>query len=255
MEPKITWTATNLAAAILLPPFNLVLLQAAGLLLLKRRPRLGKNLIAVGLALLYLLSTPLVADSLIHLLQSEPLLPNQKVPVAGAIVVLGAGRYANAAEYGGDTASALALERLRYAAYLQRKTGLPVLTTGGSPTGGIPEGRFMREILEQEFHVPVRWTEEASDNTWENALYTRRILAPLGIKKILLVSHAWHMARAVPAFEDVGFTVVPAGTRFSVGRPRSVFDFVPDASGLRMSAYAMHEYIGVMWYRVRALFR
>lgn len=251
MESNLTWLATNFVAAFLLPPLDLILLMTAGLILLKRRPRLGKTLIASGLVLLYALSTPLVAGSLIRLLQAEPLPANANLSGVGAIVVLGAGRYANAPEYGGDTASTLALERLRYGARLQRQTGLPILATGGAPDGGIPEGRFMQEILEKEFGVPVRWVEDASDNTRENALFSRRILAKEHIRKILLVTHAWHMARARTAFERAGFEVIPAGTHFSPPRPPELMNFVPDASALRSSAYALHEAFGLLWYRLR----
>jgi len=251
METHLTWLATNFIAAFLLPPLDLILLMAAGLALLKRRPRLGKALIASGLILLYALSTPLVAGSLFRLLQSAPLPANADLSGVGAIVVLGAGRYENAPEYGGDTANALALERLRYAAQLQRRTGLPILVTGGAPNGGIPEGRFMKDILEKELGVPVRWVEDASDNTRENAIGSRRILAKENISKILLVTHAWHMPRAKAAFARTGFEVIAAGTHFSPPKTPELMSFVPDAGALRSSAYAMHEIVGIVWYFAR----
>jgi uncharacterized SAM-binding protein YcdF (DUF218 family) len=251
MEPNLAWLATNFVASLLLPPFSLILLVMAGLVLLKQRPRLGKNLIAAGLALLYALSTPLVATFLFRLLQSEPLPEKPNLSGVGAIVVLGSGRYEDAPEYGGDTNSSLGLERLRYAAHLHRKTGLPVLAAGGSPEGRVPEARFMKETLEKEFGVPVRWTEEGSHNTRENALLSRRILAAEGIDKILLVTHAWHMPRAQHVFEKAGFSVIPAGTRFSGPVEPRLFDFIPDAGALRSSAYALHELIGIVWYRLR----
>lgn len=251
MQTHLAWLATNFIAAFLLPPLSLILLMTAGLLLLKRRPRLGKALLAAGLVLLYALSTPLVAGSLIRLLQVAPLPANANLSGVGAIVVLGAGRYEDAPEYGGDTANALALERLRYAATLQRRTGLPLLVTGGAPDGGMPEGRFMQEILEKEFGVPVRWMEDASDNTRENAINSARILAREHIRRILLVTHAWHMPRAEAAFERAGLQVIPAGTHFAGSRPPGLMSFVPDAGALRVSAYALHEAIGLVWYRLR----
>ncbi len=251
MDPHLTWLATNFVAAFLLPPLNLILLMTAGLLLLARRPRLGKLLIAAGLVGLYALSTPLVAGTLIRLLQVAPLPANADLSGVGAIVVLGAGRYEDAPEYGGDTANALALERLRYAAQLQRRTGLPLLVTGGAPAGGVAEGTFMKAILEQEFGVPVRWVEDASDNTRENAVNSARILAREHIHRILLVTHAWHMPRAAAAFERAGLQVIPAGTHFAGSRPPGLMSFVPDAGALRSSAYAMHEAIGLVWYRLR----
>jgi len=251
MEPNLAWLVTNFVAAFLLPPLSLILLMTAGLMRLKRRPRLGKALIASGLVLLYALSTPLVAGGLFRLLESAPLSATADLSGVGAIVVLGAGRYENAPEYGADTANALALERLRYAARLQRRTGLPILVTGGAPGGGLPEARFMKDILEQEFGVPVRWAEDASHNTRENALFSRRLLATEKIAKILLVTHAWHMPRARAAFERAGLEVIPAGTRFSPPKAAELMDFVPDAGALRASSHALHEAIGLVWYKLR----
>lgn len=253
MEPHLSWLITNFLAAFLLPPLDLILLMTAGLLLMKRRPRLGRTLVVSGLVLLYALSTPLVAGALIRLLEGPPLSPQTHLAGVGAIVILGAGRYGNAPEYGGDTANALALERLRYGARLYRQIGLPILVTGGAPAGGVPEGRFMKEVLEKEFGVPVRWMEDASDNTRENAINSARILAKAHVTRILLVTHAWHMPRARFAFEHTGLRVVPAGTRFTRPGILEPLFFVPDANALRTSAYAMHEGIGLAWYALRGL--
>lgn len=252
MEPHLSWLITNFLAAFLLPPLDLILLMAAGLLAMRRRPRLGKALVASGLVLLYALSTPLVAGTLIRLLEVPPLSAKTSLAGVGAIVVLGAGRYEDAPEYGGDTANALALERLRYGARLHRQTGLSILVTGGAPAGGVPEGRFMKDMLEKEFGVPVRWMEDASDNTRENAINSARILAKAHVTKILLVTHAWHMPRARFSFERAGLEVIPAGTHFT-REALEPMSFMPDAGALRTSAYAMHEAIGLVWYRLRGL--
>lgn len=251
MEPNLPWLATNFVASFLLPPLSLIVLMAAGLMLLKRHPRVGKGLIAGGLIVLYALSTPLVATLLFRLLQCDPLPEYADLSGVGAIVVLGSGRYEDAPEYGGDTNSPLGLERLRYAAYLHRKTGLPILATGGSPGGRTPESHFMKETLEKEFGTPVRWIEEKANNTRENARFSQRVLTQEGVGKILLVTHAWHMPRAKSAFEKAGLVVIPAGTRFSGPIGPNLFDFIPDAGALRSSAYALHEIIGIAWYRLR----
>src|SRR5574340_372540 len=112
------WYATNLISAFLLPPFNLILLGAAGLLLLKWRPRLGKILMTVTLALLYLLSTPIFAEFMLQRLETRPTRPvsgpfNTSDSGVQAIVVLGSNTYFNAPEYGGHTVSRLGLERIR----------------------------------------------------------------------------------------------------------------------------------------------
>src|SRR6185437_1434141 len=127
------WLATNLVSALLLPPLNLILLGSIGMLLLKRRPRTGKILVVSALTLLYLLSTPFVAETALQKLETLP--AHNPFDRIQAIVVLGAGTYFNAPEYDGNTVNRLGLERIRYAAWLHRFTRKPILAAGGAPLG------------------------------------------------------------------------------------------------------------------------
>ncbi len=157
------WFAINLISAFLLPPFNLILLGTAGLVLLKWRPRLGTLLITATLTLLYLLSTPFFAELMLQRLETRPPLGPINTLDNGvqAIVVLGSSTYFDAPEYGGHTVSRFALERIRYAAWLYRLTGKPILATGGSPPGSSSsEADQMKAVLETEFHVPVSGPRE-----------------------------------------------------------------------------------------------
>lgn len=246
----MNWFATNFISAFLLPPLNLLVLVAVGTLLLRRRPQLGRRLIALSLTLLYALSTPVCAERLLGLLERHagPAKLNQNV---GAIVVLGGGTYYNAPEYGGDTVNILALERLRYGARLYRVTGKPLLVTGGSPDGGVAEGTLMKEALEQDFRVPVCWVETASLNTRENAIFSARILKQSGVNTIYLVTQAWHMPRAQREFERAGLKVIPAGTGFTTHKELGATDFLPKAKDLLKSYYALHEGIGWVWYSLQ----
>lgn len=246
------WLLTNFIAAFLLPPLSLLLLGGTGLWLLKRRPRLGKALVALSLGLLAALSVPAVSGWLLATLERNALLPQENRPAAQAIVVLGGERNLDAPEYGGDTVGGATLERLRYGARLQRETGLPLLVTGGKPGGGdLPEGEAMRRTLEDEFGVPVRWVEDRSRNTWENAYFSRELLNGAGVETIYLVTHAWHMPRAKMIFERAGFLVVPAGIAFHRTGPATVLDFLPHARALAESARYVHEIIGRVWYRLK----
>ena len=165
--------------------------------------------------------------------------------------MLGGGIYFFAPEYSSDTVSEPSLVRLRYAAKLQRETGKPILVTSGAPQGSdLPEAQQMKSVLEQEFKVPVRWTEDDSNNTLENARYSYRLLRQAGIKRIYLVTHAWHMPRSVEAFESAGFEVIPAPTAFTTRYKTSLLDFLPGANALLGSSIFMHELIGMLWYRI-----
>ena len=193
-------------SALILPPFSLILLGMVGCVLWNRRAILARRFIATALILLWISATPYFAESALRQLEAAPpLLKLQQGEVkfqqgeAQAIVILGAGTYFNPPEYQGrDTVSAATLVRLRYGAKLQRETQLPILVTGGNPVGNaVSEGQQMQAVLQQEFNVPVRWVEKSSDNTLENARNSYALLQPHGIKRIVLVTHAWHMPRAV----------------------------------------------------------
>jgi uncharacterized SAM-binding protein YcdF (DUF218 family) len=257
MTPQTDWLLTNLAASVLLPPFDLLILGAIGLGLLKRKPKLGKRLIATSLVLLYVFSMPLVADQLMGLLEKNirPL-RLEDASGAGAIVILGGGIYRDAPEYSGrDVAGALTLERLQYGAYLHRETGLPILVTGGNPEGGTPEAMAMLKTLQDEFDVPVKWVEDRSFNTAQNAQFSAAILKTQGIRKVLIVSHAWHLPRARLAFEKAGLVMIAAPTRFGHAPKKrtgidTIFLFLPQPRALQKSYYAVHEGIGWLWYRL-----
>lgn len=233
-----------------------LLLGGVWLLYRGQRRRLGLALAGSGIALLYLFSTPFVAQLMISGLQTAPVIPPDRLDEQGAqaIIVLGAGRRENAGEYGIDTLSSLLLERVRYAAFVARRTDLPVLVSGGlARNGHPPEAMLMMEVLEAEFGVPIRWVESDSRTTYENARYSSRILRDAQIQRALLVTHALHMPRAVWSFRQFGFEVIPAPTVFDDWGEggRIVRDFLPNARALGRSAYAVHEYMGNLWYRIR----
>lgn len=248
------WLVTNLIAAALLPPLSLVILLAAGLILNRRRPRLAMSLILLSAASLYALSTPWVGGLLQKTLEISRPVDLAALTDAGAIVVLGGGRRLAAAEYDSDTVNGISLERLRYAAFLHRASGLPILATGGKPGGGaLAEGRIMQRVLHDEFGVATRWTEEASLTTWDNARLSAPRLKASGVRRIVLVSHAWHLRRAVPLFEAQGLEVIPAGIQFASTDLDDVFDLLPTPAGLRDSSFALHEWLGILWYKLRTL--
>ncbi|MHB1094429.1 YdcF family protein [Thiobacillus sp.] len=249
------WLATNLIALALLPPLSLVILLVAGLIVHRRRPRLAMSLILLSTAALYALSTPWVGGLLQKTLEiSTPLAPAQ-LQAADAIVVLGGGRRLDSAEYGSDTLNGLSLERLRYAVFLHRSSGLPILVTGGKPGGGtLAEGRIMQQVLQSEYGIAPRWVEDAALTTWDNARLSARLLRDSGIRRIVLITHAWHLRRAVPLFKAQGLDVAPAGIQFSSTRLDSVLDVIPTPAGLRDSTFALHEWLGILWYKLRSFF-
>jgi uncharacterized SAM-binding protein YcdF (DUF218 family) len=249
----MSWFTTNFIATFLLPPLSILMLLALGIILLYQRSKLAKPLILASLALLWTASTPYFAEGAMHLLESQTIPLDSRSQNADAIVILGGGTYFNAPEYAGqDTISDATLVRLRYGAKLQRETGKPILVTGGNPLGNkISEAQQMRMVLEQDFHVPVRWTDDTSNNTFENARHSFPVLQHEGIRKIYLVTHAWHMPRSAEVFRRAGFEVVEAPIAFTTRYQTDLLAFLPRDGSLNESKIFVHEVIGLLWYRVK----
>jgi uncharacterized SAM-binding protein YcdF (DUF218 family) len=244
----------GLLEALVIPPLPLFLAMALGLALAARRRRAGLALFGAAFATLVLLCVPLVSANLLRSLQSAaPLAADTDGGGAQAIVLLSADAGGPAPELGGAGIGPLSLERARYAAHLARATGLPVLTSGGVTVARQPPlGRTLARLLEDELDVPVRWVEDGSGDTRANARRSAAILLPAGVRRVLLVTHAWHMPRARAEFVRAGLEVVPAPTGFRAAPALEPGSFVPSARSLRESAWALHEWIGRAWYAVTA---
>lgn len=243
---------TKLASSFLLFPANLLLLMALGLLL-RHRWRHALWLTWSGLALLWLFSTRAGALLLVAPLEAQTTALSVVPANAQAIVVLGARRQSNAPEYRHhDAPGYLALARLQYAARLQRESHLPVLVTGGKTDNSTEsEAEVMARSLREDFGVTVRWQENEANDTAQNATLSATILRQAGIQQVLLVTDALHMPRALASFQKTGLDVLPAATVFFSHERRTPYDYVPSGEGLRRSNYALHEWIGLVWYKIR----
>jgi uncharacterized SAM-binding protein YcdF (DUF218 family) len=234
----------------------MIVLAAIGLFVRRFSLFWGNATVVSALALLYLVSTSLVAGWLHRGLTVYPALEEADLHSsrAEAIVVLAGGRLYDQPEYDGDTVSSSTLQRLRYAAWLRRRTALPVYVSGGQlPGDAAPIAALMRDVLQKEFIVEVNRVEGQSKTTFENADYSARLLKQAGIHTIYLVTHASHMRRSVEAFEHFDIRVVPAPTVFltSTEHRFPLMRLLPSAYALHMSFDALHEYMGLLWYRIR----
>jgi uncharacterized SAM-binding protein YcdF (DUF218 family) len=159
---------------------------------------------------------------------------------AQAIVILGGGgERAFAPEYAGMAAEPLMLERLSYGAYVARRTKLPILVTGFSF-----ETTAMRATLLRNFEIEPRWVDDKAYDTFQNARNSVRLLAAAGVKRIVLVTHATHMRRAVHEFTDAGVEVVPAPVGMYSARNYGISRYIPSPDAMQRAYSAIYELLG-----------
>lgn len=155
--------------ALLTPPGLMIFMMLLGSLLVQYFYRFGSTLVYTGFILLVICSLPVTSKGLFLLLETDPPLTTASLtrPNAEAIIVLSGGRYGGI-EFGGETVSTGTLERLRYGAWLQEQTGLPILVSGGNPRGeASAEATLMQQTLLISFKNKARWIEKKSRNTRE----------------------------------------------------------------------------------------
>lgn len=235
----------------IVPPAGLILVCAVAAWLTLWSPRLGVSVSIVAANLLLLASLPGIAT---RMLQDVEVTAAAKTDfsAAQAIVVLGGGVRRGDGDKLPDTLGPWSLERLDYAAHAYRRLHLKVAVTGGMPHGAhTAEATLMKAVLEGDFTVPVKWVENRARNTFENALYTKKLLQPDGIGTVVLVTHAWHMRRALWSFERVGLHAIPYPAPSAYDESGQAEDYLPSMRALQDSYHALHEAVGLAYYRLR----
>lgn len=241
----------------LMPPGFLFLLLIAAWWLRKSWPRTARLCFVAGLGGLWLMSLPLVVQQTARQIETVPALATDQWSKLGeradAIVVLGAGRERGDPAWGAaDQPTSLAWERMRYAAQLAKASGLPLLTTGGLHYGEPPsEARLMADAMQRDFGVQVRWLEEESRTTWENAQLSAAMLLPQGVKRVVVVTQAWHMQRSQWSFQQAGFEVVAAPVGFmGIDHGMPFAGLLPYSRSVWQSGQLLNEVAGLIGYRV-----
>ncbi|MET0656719.1 MAG: YdcF family protein [Steroidobacteraceae bacterium] len=229
-----------LLKSLVLPPTGPLLLAILGLALaLTVKRRLGISFITIGVASLWLLSTPIIANELVAWRQYSQALDLSKPIDAQAIVILAGGARRKTRDYGGPTPAQLTLQRLVYGARVARRSRLPVLITGGKL-----EAASMIGVLREDFGIQPRWIDSAANNTHENAQFSHALLAKDHITRIVLVTSALHMQRALSEFRAEGFTVTAAPVDVRVLGRHTASGLIPDMYALNDSKYVVYEALG-----------
>ncbi len=218
----------------------------------------NRKIALIGIVLLYLTSTSLVANQLLRYAEDYKIKSDaEQMPKADAIVVL-SGMLSSVQSSRGIVKEWGDPDRFF--------GGVELFKSGKSQklvfTGGLvpwekdqtPEGVKLKEFAEA-MGVPknnILVTGEAQ-NTEQEASALMKLLNQDG-QSILLVTSAFHMPRARLLFERKGFVVYPYPVDFKVNASRTtLMDFLPDAHSLSLSDIAIREQIGLMYYRVKSI--
>ena len=237
---------------IVIPPVGLIWLMLAALAARRGWPRLSRLTLGLSLFALYALATPVVSHALMDGVSATSFAVPPGLQPQAIVVLGGDGRRVEVADATAEP-GALSLERLARAAPLARSTGLPVLFTGGGVGPGQPPvATLMAASFAKVFGETARWIEPQSLNTCENAKFSAKMLRQDNIEAAWVVTHAWHMPRALISFAHAGFPVVPVPVYNEHYETSDLLDFLPYASGWMRSYYALHEWIGIAAYRLGA---
>lgn len=251
----------HLVGALLLPPAPLLALILIGAWRLARRRRVSASLVIAGVVLSwfsacsgtgYLLShawlkPPRALDS-----QRIEKLRTEAAKKRTGIVILGGGSEAYAPEYGASNLAHASLERLRYGVWLARATGLPLAFSGGigwGQAGTQAEADVAERIAREDFGIKLRWVESESRDTRENAARSVGLAKEAGIDHLLVVTHDWHMPRAVRAFRraaDGALTVEPAPMGLAERQRMPKLAWLPSTDGLTHVRQVVRELIGLV---------
>jgi uncharacterized SAM-binding protein YcdF (DUF218 family) len=253
-------------AALLLPPVPLLVLVLLGARLIVWRRFVGWLLILVAVTGLWLGACSGVGEAMVRTLIAPPppLAAEQmaalKKAAAGGkpgvvVLMLGGGREAVAPEYGVANLRPYSLERLRYGVWLSRQTGAPLMFSGGlghadADGSAETEADIAADIAQREFLRPLRWVEAKSRDTRENARHSVALLRELNVTQVVLVTHGWHMPRALRAFRDearlgkVALEIVPAPMGLAPPIERTALRWVPTSEGAQLVRAVLREKLG-----------
>ena len=228
---------------LLLPSSFVLLLISIGLVLwlVSKKKKLGKILLIAGVLLYYLFSTTAVSNYLLLPLENKySPLDLENMQAADKIVLLLGGREA-------DILRGSEVLRISYLGNQEVKiiiSGTDPLLPTSEEALGVKRFFVSRGLSEKNIII-----EGQSHNTWENIRNVKEIVEE---KPFFLVTSAYHMERAKKEFEKVGANPIPAPTDFKIKTEKyNALDFLPDAQNLRKSDLAIHEYLGILWYRLR----
>ena len=244
------------AAFLLLPSNLLIMLGGVGLVLMVTRfQRAGRRLALGSLILLALLGFSPLGRVLSHGLESRfpPWDPGRGAPdgivVLGGAIAPGLSRDYSDTVVGGDAGRVIAIATLARAYPNAR-----IVYSGGDASllgNGLSEANFLYPLLDY-FGIPRErvMLESRSRNTEENAVFSKELVQPKPGERWLLVTSAQHMPRAVGCFRRVGFAVLAYPVAWHTGKRVGLYPADVVGHGLGQLDSAVHEWLGLVVYRL-----
>ncbi|GAB5045892.1 YdcF family protein [Thermodesulfovibrio sp. TK110] len=206
---------------------------------LEKKRKFIRFLAILSALFVYLISIEPVKDLLLY-----PLEKNYAVTEklnADAIVILGGGTY-SLDSFTEDTSN-----RLLAGYRIYKKTKLPVIVSGGAVEGRIPDSAAMAEMLKKLGVESGKIIEETkSKDTAQNASYVSEICKEKNFKRVILITSAYHMERAVKIFKKTGLMILPYPADFKRSNHYNVYSFLPKFSNFAISSKAIREYIALV---------
>ncbi len=254
MESDLVFAVKKVITPFVLPPgiFILLMLLVSMGLLRRKQLRLGLVNLTVGLSL-WALSTAPLANRLMQGLEADFSMPVN--PSGDVIILLGGGVIDHVPDLTGTAApSPRTMGRVVAAVRLYQRLGLPIIVSGGggAEDGALAEAPVAKRFL-QDLGVPANMIieEDRARDTLENARFSAAICRQHGFSRPIVLTSAYHLKRAGMAFEVVGMpvTLFPAYFASVADPPITWREWLPQASALYTSSSALHEYLGLLYYR------
>lgn len=254
----------------MLTPLSVSLLLAIlGLFCLwfTRRQKTGKVLLTISTVFLGLLSYGAVSDMLARPLEERypPLRSFENIQDVKWIVVLGGGSGVDPGLPLSSYLSEASMARLSEGVFIHnRLPGTKLIMTGRSGFEGFtPVAEVMADTSREWRKDRGRWSgiggrqediivETEAKDTKDHPIYVKEIV---GKDRFVLVTSAAHMPRAMALFRKHGMVPIPAPTDYMAKEREGGLTpgaFFPNAGSLEKAERAIHEYLGMLWGKLRS---
>jgi len=244
----------KLVTPFILPPglFILALIISGAVFIFWHRRKIGIYNLAIGL-LFWIFCTAPFSNFLMRGLESEFYIP--KNVNGDVLLLLGGGIIDHVPDFSGyGIPTDVMIGRIVTAVRLQKKLNIPIIVSGGKAnlnrsSEAIIAKRFLPDLGVNESQIVI---EEKSRDTIENAKHIREICFKKDYKNPILITSASHMKRSLLSFEKVGIDAMPYPASFK-SKSINKYDwqtYLPRSSSLGSTSAALHEYLGIFFYRL-----